>query len=68
MKYFILFIIYIAVFAALFFILSLFGILWTDYKTVITNKDWFFVYSVLIGWWTAGIVAVDYYEKVIENN
>lgn len=68
MKYFILFIIYIAVFAALFFILSLFGILWTDYKTVITNKDWFFVYSVLIGWWTAGTIAVDYYEKVIENN
>ena len=67
MKYFILFIIYIAVFAALFFVLSLFGMLWIDYKTVITNKDWFFGYSILIGWWAALIVANDYYESVIEK-
>lgn len=67
MKYFILFIIFIAVFAALFFVLSLFGMLWTDYNTVITNKDWFGFYTVMIGWWAALIVANDYYESVIEK-
>ena len=67
MKYFILFIIFIAVFAALFFVLSLFGMLWTNYNTVITNKDWFFGYSILIGWWAAGIVCEDYYNQVIEK-
>ena len=67
MKYFILFIIFIAVFAALFFILSLFGMLWFDYKSVITDKGWFYAYTVLIGWWTSAIVCVDYYEKVIDK-
>lgn len=67
MKYFILFIIFIAVFAALFFILSLFGMLWTDYKSVITDKEWFGFYTIMIGWWTSLIVCVDYYETVIEE-
>jgi hypothetical protein len=39
--------------------------LWIDYKSVITNKNWFFTYTLLIGWWTALIVATDYYETVI---
>ena len=67
MKYFILFIIFIAVFAALFFILSLFGMLWSDYNTVITDPNWFMFYTVMIGWWTSGMVANDYYETVIEK-
>jgi hypothetical protein len=67
MKYFILFIIFIVVFAALFFILSLFGMLWTNYNTVITDPNWFMFYTVVIGWWTSAIVAADYYEQVIEK-
>jgi hypothetical protein len=66
-KYFILFIIFIAVFAALFFILSLFGMLWFNYQSVITDPNWFYAYTVLIGWWTSGIVAADYYEQVIDK-
>jgi hypothetical protein len=66
-KYFILFIIFIAVFAALFFILSLFGMLWTNYNTVITDPNWFMFYTLTIGWWTSLIVAHDYYEQVIEK-
>lgn len=66
-KYFILFIIFIAVFAALFFVISLFGMLWSDYNTVITNKDWFGFYTLGIGWWTSAIVCADYYEQVIDK-
>lgn len=67
MKYFILFIIYIAVFVALFFILSLFGMLWTNYNTVISDPNWFLTYTVFIGWWASLIVTIDYYEQVIEE-
>jgi len=62
-KYFI----FIAVFAALFFILSLFGTLWTNYNTVIGDTQWFLFYTIFIGWWTSVIVCEDYYNQVINK-
>ena len=55
--------IYIFLFMVFFFILSLVGILWMDYKQVISNKDWFAAYSILIGWWLAAVPTVEIYEE-----
>ncbi len=43
--------IWLALFAGFFFLLSLFGLLWyPSYRQIITDGDWFICYSLLIGW------------------
>ena len=59
-----LFLIYIGTFISLFFLLSLIGLLWEDsYLEVTGNTLWFMLYSLFIGWWTAGMAAREYYSK-----
>lgn len=62
MKALTLILIYITTFAFLFFVFSLFGMLWTTYYLSITNPDWFIVYSLLLGSWLSAFPCHEYYE------
>jgi hypothetical protein len=46
------------IFMGTFFILSLIGMLWQPYTKVISNPDWFVIYSLCIGWWFTLLVML----------
>ena len=33
------------------------------YSECLGTTNWFVIYTLFLGWWTAGIVANDYYES-----
>jgi hypothetical protein len=52
---------YLASFVLFFFIISSVGLLWSSPIDVYTNKNWFMVYSMFLGWWLAIFPAREYY-------
>lgn len=46
-----------------FFVLSLVGMLWFPYSTVISEPIWFMMYSLLIGWWIGIPVTIEVDEN-----
>ena len=62
MKSLILIVIYVGTFIGLFLLFSLIGLLWNDsYSSIIRDGNWFFLYSVVFGWWLAIFPAREYY-------
>ena len=62
MKSIILIVIYLAAFVGLFLLMSLIGLLWNDsYRAIIGDGNWFFLYSVVFGWWLAIFPSREYY-------
>lgn len=61
--------IYILSFMGFFFILSSCGMIWQkafdfdSYKSIVSDVPWFFVYTILIGWWLALLPTREYYLK-----
>ena len=53
--------IYLGTVAGLFLILSLFGVLWTSYKVVITDPQWFVIYLFFFSWNVPIWVCRSYY-------
>ena len=66
MKFIGLILLYLFAFALFYFVLSLFGMLWLPYRTVITDVDWFIAYTMILGWWLAAMSCIDYYDKYID--
>jgi len=63
MKSLIVFIIYVSTWMLGFLTLSLVGLLWVDsYHQIISNPNWFMMYSLLIGWWLSILPAREYYS------
>jgi hypothetical protein len=62
MKSLILIVIYIGTFIGLFLLFSFIGLLWNDsYRSIIGDGNWFFLYSVVFGWWLSAFPAREYY-------
>lgn len=61
MKSIILGFIYLGTFALGYFVLSLFGMLWLPYSSVITSFNWFMWYTVCFGWWISLFPTREYY-------
>ena len=61
MKVTVLFLVFIVSFMFWFFVLSAVGILWLPYEAIITNAEWFLIYTLFFGWWLAGFPARSYY-------
>lgn len=56
---------FIFVFALVYFILSAFGVLFGySYKAVIGNVYWFYIYTILIGWVPAVLVTMEEYKRI----
>ena len=53
---------YFGTFVFLYLLLSLFGIIWMDYISVLRNEGWIIVYSIALGWWLAIFPANEVYE------
>jgi hypothetical protein len=47
--------------------LSLFGTLFTDYITIITDPNWFVTYIIVFHWWLVILSLNEYYEKYLRN-
>lgn len=62
MKSIIFILIYVGAFIGFFLTLSLIGILWSNYKLVISDPNWFVGYSIFIGWWISILPAREYYK------
>jgi hypothetical protein len=63
MRSIILVLIYLGTFAFLFFVFSLFGLLWVEsYWTIISEGGWFGFYAVFIGSWLAALPTIEYYN------
>ena len=64
MKYIIFFSIYLFAFSSLYIMLSMIAMIWNeDISLVLTNNEWFIVYSLFIGSWAAAIPAIEYGQK-----
>jgi uncharacterized membrane protein YdjX (TVP38/TMEM64 family) len=62
MKTLIMFLIYIITFMFLFFVLSAIGMLWGNtYHQCISSGEWFAIYALFIGSWSAFLCAREYY-------
>ena len=55
--------IYVLSFVCIFFILSFIGIIFQDYRSIITNEGWRVVYSMFFGWWLAFLPAREFYVQ-----
>ena len=55
--------VYTITFMAMYFVLSLFGCLFVegDYNDVLSDTQWFIMYTLFLGWWVALIPARDCY-------
>lgn len=67
MKVLILMLIYLGTFTFFFFALSTFGIFWSSYSETLSNKNWFVVYTMFLGWWIACLPAREYYVNNEED-
>jgi hypothetical protein len=58
--------VYTITFMAMYFVLSLFGCLFVkgDYNDVLSDTQWFIMYTLFLGWWIALIPAVDCYSSM----
>ena len=64
MKSIILFLVYIATFMGMFFVLSFIGFLWyPSYTQIISNHNWFIGYGFAIGSWLSVFPTIEYYSK-----
>jgi hypothetical protein len=52
---------YLVSFVLFFLLLSLIGVFFNPYSEIITNHNWFMVYSMFLGWWLAIFPAREYY-------
>jgi len=52
---------YLVSFVLFFLLLSLIGVFFTPYSEIITNHNWFMVYTMFLGWWLAIFPAREYY-------
>ena len=63
--------IYVGTFMAVFFALSLVGLLWADdYYSIVATQQWFILYSIFIGWWVSLLPTREYYmhhQKYFED-
>lgn len=58
MKTLILILLSIALFFGFYFLLSCFGVIWTTYYSVISEPEWFVIYSITLGWsLTAAVIG-----------
>lgn len=62
MKTSLLLLIYLFSFVSFFLILSGIGVLWTSYENVISEPNWFGIYSLFFGSWMAALPTCEYYE------
>ena len=59
---------FLAVHMLIYTVLSAIGAIFaTSFSSVFTNPNWFFLYSILIGWVPALIVCHEIYEKMEEQ-
>lgn len=52
---------YLVSFVLFFLLLSLIGVFFNPYSEIITNHNWFMVYTMFLGWWLAIFPAREYY-------
>lgn len=55
--------IYVLSFVCIYFILSLIGIIFTDYRSVISSEGWKGAYCLFFGWWLAFFPAREIYIR-----
>lgn len=69
MKFLVATLLYILLTMIYFFAVSVFGLPFADwnYLTVITNKDWFFIYMLFIHWWLVIPSLIPYNETHLED-
>lgn len=54
--------IYTGTYMGVFFLMSLIGMLWSDsYHAIVSNPNWFMMYSLFFGWWIALFPTREYY-------
>lgn len=58
---------YLILTAVYFLALSLFGVFFTDYKTIISDPVWFTVYLIVFHWWLVLLSLGEYYNKYLRN-
>jgi hypothetical protein len=58
---------YMALTMVYYLTLSLFGVLFTDYNSIITNPNWFMFYLLFFHWWMVIPSLFEYYNKHIKN-
>ncbi len=64
MKFLYLTLVFFIVFIGLFFLLSLVGLIWANYHTVINEPNWIGMYTILIGWWIALTVVIEEAHRI----
>lgn len=65
MKMLLLILLYVGVFFGMFFLLSLFGLVWiSDYSKIIGDGNWFCFYLLLIGWWVALLPTIEVADQM----
>jgi hypothetical protein len=67
MKVIIYIFLYLILAAAYYLALSAFGLFFTDYKSIISNPNWFITYLFLVHWWLVIVSLYEYYEKHLKN-
>ena len=61
-------VVYVITFFAMFFILSMLGMVFGfTYKESLESRNWFVMYSLFLGWWIAMIPAHDTYTLMQEK-
>lgn len=66
--------VFITAFILGYFFLSLFGCMFFDsegnhfkFDYIIGQPAWTMIYTICIGWWLAGMIAHEYYDKLTEQ-
>ena len=67
MKVIIYIFLYLILTAAYYLALSAFGLFFTDYKSIISNPNWFVAYFVVVHWGLVIASLHEYYEKHLKN-
>jgi hypothetical protein len=57
---------FVGIFFIGFFLLSLVGCLYGTYANTISEPCWMIFYTLLIGWWVAGIPTIEFYQENIK--
>lgn len=52
--------IYIASFMLFYLMLSLLAMVFMPYQEAISDREWFVIYTLFIGWWVAAFPALEY--------
>jgi len=59
-------ILFIIVLGITFLLTSILGCLWAPYKDIITEPNWFIIYSMFFGIWFSGYICNEYWEEYIK--